>query len=160
MIKDCTELLDKLAQIIDADIPEDTVMIGIRTGGIWVAEAINQRLDNPLPLGELSISFYRDDFTRIGLHPNVAASDIQFEIEGKTVILVDDVLYTGRTIRAALNELFDFGRPAKVLLAVLIERNGQELPIKADFIGTQMQLNDSQYIKLRGPEPIAYEIKA
>lgn len=159
MTQDCTALLDQLASIIDADLPDDAVMVGIRTGGVWVAEAINQRLNAPLPLGELNISFYRDDFTQIGLHPNVSASNIPFDIEGKTVILVDDVLFTGRTIRAALNELFDFGRPAKVLLAVLIERNGQELPIKADFVGTQMQLNDEQYIKLRGPNPIAYEIK-
>ncbi len=158
MTQDCTVLLDQLARDIQHDIGDDAVMVGIRTGGAWVAQALNERLSTPLPLGELNINFYRDDFTRIGLHPNVAASDIAFDIEGKTVVLVDDVLYSGRTIKAALNELFDFGRPAKVLLAVLIQRNGQELPIQANYVGEQMQLNDAQYITIRGPEPITYEI--
>ena len=159
MTQNCTHLLDQLAKDIQADIDTDAVMVGIRTGGVWVAQALNNRLEKPLPLGELNISFYRDDFTRIGLHPNVAASDIAFDIEGKTVILVDDVLYSGRTIKAALNELFDFGRPAKVLLAVLVQRDGQELPIQANYVGQQMQLSDAQYITIRGPEPITYEIR-
>lgn len=159
MTQDCTALLDQLANDIQSDIDSNTVMVGIRTGGAWVAQALNERLSTPLPLGELNISFYRDDFTRIGLHPNVAASDISFDIEGKTVVLVDDVLYSGRTIKAALNELFDFGRPAKVLLAVLIQRDGQELPIQPNYVGEQMQLNEAQYITIRGPEPITYEIQ-
>ena len=89
----------------------------------------------------------------------MAASDIAFDIEGKTVVLVDDVLYSGRTIKAALHELFDFGRPAKVLLAVLVQRDGQELPIQPNYVGQQMQLNSAQYITIRGPEPITYEIQ-
>ena len=159
MTQNCTHLLDQLAKDIQNDIDATAVMVGIHTGGVWVAQALNKRLETPLPFGELNISFYRDDFTRIGLHPNVAASDISFDIEGKTVVLVDDVLYSGRTIKAALHELFDFGRPAKVLLAVLIQRDGQELPIQANYVGEQMQLNSAQYITIHGPEPITYEIQ-
>lgn len=137
---------------------DDAVLVGIHTGGVWVANAINEQLKTPLPMGTLNISFYRDDFTQIGVHPNVGASDIPFNIENKTVILVDDVLYTGRTVRAALNELFDFGRPSNVLLAVLIERDGQELPIKANFVGEHVTLGADQYIQV-SESPIDYTVK-
>jgi len=99
--------------------------------------------------GELNISFYRDDFSRIGLHPQVGASNIPFDVEGQIIILVDDVLYSGRTIRAAMNEIFDFGRPEKIILASLVERSGRELPINANVIGKSMDLADSHQIKLR-----------
>ena len=130
------------------DALQNTHMIGIRTGGVTVAGALHDRLALPGPLGELNISFYRDDFSSIGLHPVVGASDIPFEVEGSHIILVDDVLSTGRTIRAALNEIFDFGRPARVTLAVLVERDGHELPIRADVAGHTMTLPAGQQIKL------------
>lgn len=129
-------------------------MIGIRTGGVTVAKALHERLDLPGPMGELNISFYRDDFSSIGLHPVVGASEIPFDIEGSQIILVDDVLSTGRTIRAALNEIFDFGRPARVILAVLVEREGHELPIRADVAGHTMELPVGQQIKL---DPVTME---
>ena len=96
-----------------------------------------------------NISFYRDDFSRIGLHPQVGASKIPFSVEGEIIILVDDVLYSGRTIRAAMNEIFDYGRPEKIILATLVERSGRELPISANVIGRSMDLPDNQQVKLR-----------
>jgi len=160
-MQNCDTEIATLAKAIQEFDPDNTVLIGIRTGGAWVAEHINRQLSASLPLGILDISFYRDDFTRIGLNPDVQASDISFNIEGKHVVLIDDVLYTGRTIRAALNELFDFGRPDKVTLAVMLERNGQELPIRANIVGKQLTLNESQYIKIHGSNelPIEYEVK-
>ena len=131
-----------------------TTMVGIRTGGVWVAQALHQRLKISEPPGSLNINFYRDDFTRIGMHPQVTPSDLPISIDGRHVILVDDVLYTGRTIRAALNELFDYGRPARVTLVVLVERDGRELPIQADVVGKHLQLEQGQYVKLHGPWPL------
>jgi len=101
-----------------------------------------------IPVGELNISFYRDDFSRIGLHPRVGASNIPYSIDGETIVLVDDVLYSGRTVRAAMNELFDFGRPERIILATLVERNGRELPVCADVVGCKMRLDQNETIKL------------
>lgn len=133
----------------------DPLMIGIHTGGVWVAEHLHQALKIEAPLGSLNITFYRDDYSRIGMHPQVQPSQLPFAIEDRHIILVDDVLHTGRTIRAALNEIFDYGRPASVILAVLIERNGKELPICADVVGQVLNLNLDQHVKLTGPKPLA-----
>ena len=134
-------------------------MIGIHTGGVWIAEKLYQKLQLPEPLGKLNIAFYRDDYSRIGLHPRVIPSSLPFQVEDREIILVDDVLHTGRTIRAALNEIFDFGRPARIVLAVLVARSGRELPISADVIGKSISLNSNEHVKLTGPEPLALEIK-
>lgn len=123
-------------------------MIGIHSGGVRIAEQLHQRLGLSLPLGTLDISFYRDDFTRIGLNPQVKTSSIGFDVEDRTLILVDDVLYSGRTVRAAMNEIFDYGRPGRILLAVLVERDGHELPIRADVRGARMALGPDQQVKL------------
>ncbi|MDG6777207.1 bifunctional pyr operon transcriptional regulator/uracil phosphoribosyltransferase PyrR [Thiomicrorhabdus sp. zzn3] len=132
-------------------------MIGIRTGGEWVAQALHQQLQLTDPLGVIDISFYRDDFSKIGLNPAVKPSDIPWEIDDQHIILVDDVLFTGRTIRAALNEIFDFGRPASVTLVTLLDRRGcRELPIQADAVG--MQLECSQTLKVSGPDPLTVSI--
>ena len=131
---------------------ESPLMIGIHTGGVWVAEQLHERLQLTEPLGSLDISFYRDDFTRIGLHPEVKPSKLPSNVEDRHIILIDDVLHTGRTIRAALNEIFDYGRPASISLAVLVERDGRELPIEASVVGLHVQLTESQHIKLEGPE--------
>lgn len=138
---------------------DDVVMIGIHTGGVWVAERLHKLMDLPTPLGELNIAFYRDDFTRIGLHPHVKPSKLTSDIEHKHIILVDDVLHTGRTIRAAFNEIFDYGRPASISLAVLVERSGRELPIQPDVIGCALCLDAEQNVKLCGPEPLSLEIR-
>jgi len=162
MIKSLDELLSKLADELTARIEagalHDPVMVGIHTGGVWVAERLHNALKLSNPLGKLNIAFYRDDFTTIGLHPQVSPSSLPFEIEGRDVILVDDVLLTGRTIRAALNELFDYGRPRRVLLAVLFERGGRELPIQPDICGQHLDLAANQQIKLAGPTPLAANI--
>lgn len=155
---DADALLEQLATGLGAWLADcrrpDPLMVGIHTGGAWIAERLHARLGFTEPLGRLDISFYRDDFTRIGMHPQVRPSQLPFEIDGRHLILVDDVLYTGRTVRAALNELFDYGRPASVALAVLIDRGGRELPIAADVVGTTLALPPERHVKLSGPEPL------
>ncbi len=136
---------------------EDPAMIGIHTGGVWVARQLYEKLGINEPLGSLDISFYRDDFTRIGMNPVVQPSKLPFTIDNRHIILVDDVLHTGRTIRAALNELFDYGRPASILLATLVERDGRELPIQANVVGIHVQLDKDEHIKLLGPDPLELE---
>lgn len=138
----------------------DAGMIGIHTGGVWVAERLHKQLGISDPLGLLDISFYRDDFTRIGMNPQVKPSQLPFNVDDRHIILVDDVLYTGRTIRAALNEIFDYGRPASVTLAVLVDRGGRELPIEANVTGIHLDLEPGQNIKLRGPDPLELIIAA
>ncbi len=133
-------------------------IIGIHTGGVWVAQELKRQLGIAEPLGELDISFYRDDFTRIGMNPQVKPSRIPFEVEDRHIVLVDDVIQSGRTIRAAMNEIFDFGRPASILLATLIERSGRELPIQPDVSGLQPPLADEEHIRLEGPDPLELRI--
>lgn len=152
-------MADDLRLRLDARGIHDPLMIGIHTGGVWVAERLHTLLGLHQPLGTLDISFYRDDFTRIGLHPQVKTSNLPVTVEDRHIILVDDVLHTGRTIRAALNEIFDYGRPASVMLAVLVDRPGRELPIAADVIGLSKDLEPDQQLKLSGPEPLHLEIQ-
>jgi len=150
-------LLDKMTrdlQNLTAQEQNEVVMIGIHTGGAWVAHQLHQRLNIQNELGSLDISFYRDDFTQKGLHPQIKSSTLG-DIEGKTLILVDDVIMSGRTIRAAMNELFDYGRPAKIILACLLDTGRRELPIQADVVGEKITLAEDQRIKLSGPEPLA-----
>ena len=120
-------------------------LVGIHSGGTWIAERLHRDLGLPDRAGAIDISFYRDDFDRIGLHGQVKPTDIGFDVAGADIVLVDDVLYTGRTLRGALNVLFDYGRPARVDLAVLIDRqtpdgDGRELPIAARFAGARLVL--------------------
>lgn len=151
-------LLDRVASELRARLSErhiaEPVMIGIHTGGAWVAERLHQALGLKTELGKLDISFYRDDFTRIGMNPQVRPSHLPFSVDNQHIVLVDDVMYTGRTIRAALNEIFDYGRPSSVMLAVLVDRNGRELPIQPDIVGEWVDLTPTQHIKLKGPEPL------
>ena len=162
-MKDIEQLLDKMASELRARLAArqavNPLMIGIHSGGVWVAERLHALMDMKEPLGQLDISFYRDDFTRIGLNPSVRPSQLPFTVDGRHIILVDDVLYTGRTIRAALNEIFDYGRPDSVTLAVLVDRGGRELPIQADVVGTSMSLSAHEHVKLSGPEPLQLIIK-
>jgi pyrimidine operon attenuation protein/uracil phosphoribosyltransferase len=140
-------------------LTQKPIMIGIHTGGVWIAQRLHALLSLADPLGTLDISFYRDDFSRLGMNPQVKTSNLPVNVENRHVILVDDVLHTGRTIRAALNEIFDYGRPASVTLAVLIHRDGRELPIEAQVVGHHLQLKKNQHIKLLGPEPLRLEIQ-
>ena len=150
-------MADELQQQISIDA--QTVMVGIHTGGVWVAEVLHNLLAIQEPLGALDISFYRDDFTRIGMNPQVKPSQLPFSLEGRHIILVDDVLHTGRTIRAAMNELFDYGRPASISLAVLVERGGRELPVEAQVTGVKIKLAQNEHVKLSGPEPLTLEVR-
>jgi pyrimidine operon attenuation protein/uracil phosphoribosyltransferase len=134
------------------------VLVGIRTGGVWVARALAAQMGHPGPVGELDIAFYRDDFSRLGLHPEVRPSRLHGDLKDRHVVLVDDILWTGRTVRAAMNELFEYGRPASVSLAVLVVRDGHELPIAADAAGICLDLGPGQHLKLRGPEPLRLEL--
>ncbi len=151
-------LLDSMYQAIKFKTEQfdknDIVIVGIHTGGFWIAEQLYKKLDLSTPLGSLNISFYRDDFTKIGLHPEVKPSNLPAGVDDKHIILVDDVLFTGRTVRAALNEIFDYGRPASVTLAVLVDRGGRELPVYAEIVGQKVLLQADEKIKLCGPEPL------
>jgi pyrimidine operon attenuation protein/uracil phosphoribosyltransferase len=152
-LPDAELLLASLTDRMRPAVGPNTGLVGIHTGGVWLAERLHQALDLKLPLGTLDVSFYRDDFNKKGLRRNVKSSDIPFDIDGCDVIIVDDVLYTGRTIRAALNELFDYGRPARIRLAALVDRGGRELPISADFIGADVTVAPGESIELtRDPQ--------
>ena len=150
-------LIEKLTQALTpyfSNPESQPVIVGIETGGAWIAEQIQQRIAPGAELGRLNISFYRDDYTRIGLHPTVKPSSLPTAIDDQTIILVDDVLQSGRTVRAAMNELFDYGRPSKILLAILIDRGEREIPVQADFVGATLQLDPGSHIKLEGPEAL------
>jgi len=147
-----SEMTIQLSQIVEEKSIEAPVMIGIHSAGVLVAERLHENLQIKEALGKLNITFYRDDFSRIGLHPQIKPSEIPFNLENKHIILVDDVLYTGRTIRAAMNELFDYGRPASITLAVLIDRGNRELPVEANVVGFQQTLSPESYFKLSQEE--------
>lgn len=160
---DINRLLANLERSLKKEIEvrnlKDPIMIGIHTGGTWIAEKLHPRIGLKDPVGVLNISFYRDDFSQIGMHPQVKPSQLPVVVEKRDVLLIDDVLYTGRTIRAALNEIFDYGRPTQVVLAVLIDRNGRQIPIQADCAGAKIVLESAQRIKLTGPDPLKLVIR-
>lgn len=147
-LPDAEALVTALAAMIKADIMPDTALVGIHTGGVWLAERLQTMLGVTTPLGILDVTFYRDDFDERGLHRDAKRSTIPFDVAGKDIVLVDDVLYTGRTIRAAMNELFDYGRPARIRLAVLVDRQSRELPIGAQFVGMTLQVPDGEMLVL------------
>jgi pyrimidine operon attenuation protein/uracil phosphoribosyltransferase len=124
-------------------------LVGVHTGGVWLAERLRKDLNVAAEVGVLDVSFYRDDFAQGGLNPGVRPSRIPFEMAGCHVVLVDDVLYTGRTVRAAMNELFDYGRPARIDLAVLIDRGGRELPIAPSVVGRTIEVPDEISVVLQ-----------
>jgi pyrimidine operon attenuation protein/uracil phosphoribosyltransferase len=128
--------------------PAVTALVGIHTGGVWVAERLHAALGLKIPPGSIDVSFHRDDYHQRGLHANARASQIPFDVEAAHIVIVDDVLYTGRTIRAAMNELFDYGRPARVDLAVLSDRGGRELPVAPTWCPHAMALPAAQMLAL------------
>ena len=147
-LPDAEALVRDLAERMKGSVSADAGIVGIYTGGAWVAERLHRALGVTSPLGTLAVTLHRDDFGRIGLHRESRRSQIPFAVDGREVILVDDVLHTGRTIRAALNELFDFGRPLAVRLAVLADRGGRELPIAADFLGARVEVAGDEELVL------------
>ena len=130
-----------------AGVP-DAAIVGIHSGGAWLAERLAADLGLQQRLGFIDVSFYRDDYAKKGLHPDVKPTQIGFNVDRATILLVDDVLYTGRTTRAAINVLFDYGRPARIMLAALADRGGRELPVAADFVATTVSLAASQSLAL------------
>jgi pyrimidine operon attenuation protein/uracil phosphoribosyltransferase len=127
---------------------KNVAIVGIHSGGAWLAQMLARDLKLEASLGFIDVSFYRDDFAKKGLHPDVKPTQISFNVDGATIVLVDDVLYTGRTTRAAINVLFDYGRPARIMLAALADRGGRELPVAADFVGTHVKLAAGQSLAL------------
>jgi len=154
----CQELGNRLKALLDEQHIHNPLIIGIRTGGVWVAERLQQQLQLDEAIGVLDISFYRDDFTRHGLHPQVKGSQLPDSIEDRHIILVDDVVMSGRTIRAAMNELFDYGRPASIKLVCLLDIGRRELPIQPDLCGAELELSDGQLVKLSGPQPLTLSL--
>jgi pyrimidine operon attenuation protein/uracil phosphoribosyltransferase len=151
-LPDAEDLLARLTERMRASVTPDTALIGIHTGGVWLAQRLHKALGLRQPLGTIDVSFYRDDYGSRGLHPKVRPSDIPFEVTDADIVLVDDVLHTGRTIRAAMNELFDYGRPQSIRLAALIDRGGRQLPIAAQFVGAEVSVADGEQIELRKNE--------
>jgi len=145
---DAEALCRQLAEQIRPHVGPATALVGIYTGGLWLAERLHAELGIAQPLGAIDVSFYRDDYASKGLHASPKKTEIPFDVDGAHVILVDDVLYTGRTTRAALNELFDFGRPARVELAVLVDRGGRELPVAATYGTWDVALGAGQSLVL------------
>lgn len=147
-LPDPEQLVRAMAEQMRGNISADAALVGIFTGGAWVAERLHRALSLPTPLGLLAVTLHRDDFGRIGLHRESRRSQIPFPVDARELILVDDVLHTGRTIRAALNELFDFGRPRAVRLAALVDRGGRELPLAPDFLGAKVEVADDEDLVL------------
>jgi pyrimidine operon attenuation protein/uracil phosphoribosyltransferase len=153
-----------LADHVAARGARPTRVVGIHSGGTWVGERLHDELGLPGRAGALDISFYRDDFNRIGLHGQVKPTDLDFDVDGADILLVDDVLYSGRTIRGALNVLFDFGRPARVDLAVLIDRetpegDARELPFAARWSGARLSLpREREFVLSRDAGRFAFSV--
>jgi pyrimidine operon attenuation protein / uracil phosphoribosyltransferase len=131
----------------------ELAVVGIRRGGVHLAQRLRKQIAAVAgvepPMGTLDIALYRDDLSELAVAPVVGPTDIRFPVTGKTIVLVDDVLYTGRTVRAALDELVDFGRPRRVLRAVLVDRGGRELPIAADVVGVKLEVPDREQVEVR-----------
>lgn len=151
-LPDPEALLASLTEAMRPTVGAQCALVGIHSGGVWVAQRLHAALAPAAPLGTLDANFYRDDFGRRGLKPGVRPTELPFEVAGADVVLVDDVLFTGRTIRAALNVLFDYGRPARVRLAALVDRGGRELPVAADWIGGRLEVPaDRMVVVEQGP---------
>jgi pyrimidine operon attenuation protein/uracil phosphoribosyltransferase len=144
------EILEKTANL------DQLAFIGIRRRGVPLAQRLAKKIEalenRKVPVGILDINLYRDDLTTVDVKPVVSATDIQFSVQGKDIVLMDDVLYTGRTIRAALDALFDHGRPSRVRLLVLIDRGHRELPIEASFVGRVVQTSSMEIIEVKFQE--------
>jgi len=144
--KMCQEIITKKKNL------NQLAVVGIKTKGEFIAKRlinkIEQTIDHPINKGTLDITLYRDDFDTLG-NLSVGETDLLFNVEGKRIILVDDVLYTGRTIRSAIDQIVDFGRPAEIELAVLVDRGGRELPICGNYVGEKILINHDEYIQVQ-----------
>ena len=138
VLPDAEALFADLKAQMASSIAFDAKLVGVFSGGAWLADRLKAELDGEHEVGYIDVSFYRDDLSTSGLKSNVRSTQIPFSVEGAHIVIVDDVLFTGRSIRAAVNTLFDYGRPASVQLAVLVDRGGRELPIAADYVGVPL----------------------
>jgi pyrimidine operon attenuation protein/uracil phosphoribosyltransferase len=139
-LPDAEQTLHALAARMRGSVARDAAFVGIYSGGAWLAQRLARDLPGDHPLGFIDVSFYRDDYATTGLKGGTKRSELPFDVGGSTIVLIDDVLFTGRSVRAAINELFDFGRPAHIQLAVLLDRGGRELPIQADYVGATVSV--------------------
>lgn len=152
-LPDAEALLTILAQKLEPLLQKNTALVGIHSGGVWLMQRLLTLLDNTISKheiehGTLDVSFYRDDYAKRGLKAETRPSQIPFDVENKHIILIDDVFYTGRTTRAAMNELFDYGRPASISLVALVNRGGRELPIAPQVVAADLPLDASQHLQL------------
>ena len=142
------DLLAEITAKIQAQLQPNTALVGIHSGGVWLMQRILKNIKQDLPFGTLDAALYRDDYAQRGLKAEPKPSNIAFDVTDKHIILIDDIFYTGRTTRAAMNELFDYGRPASITLAVLINRGGAELPISPNIVGADVSLSPNQDLQL------------
>ncbi len=147
-LPDPETLLAEITAKIQAQLQPNTALVGIHSGGVWLMNRILDSIKQDIPHGMLDAAFYRDDYAQRGLKTEPKPSNIAFDVTDKHIILIDDIFYTGRTTRAAMNELFDYGRPASIQLAVLINRGGGELPITPDIVGAEILLKPNQNLQL------------
>ena len=148
-LPDAELLLPRLAAELREHVTPSAAMIGLYTGGAWLAERLHPMLDLKDPLGLMDIAFYRDDYHKEGLKHDPKRTRIPFDVDGRDLLLVDDVLYTGRTVRAAMNELFDYGRPRSISLVILADRGGRQLPICAQHCGSVVQVPEGMRLRLK-----------
>ena len=148
-LPDAEQLCARLVDELKPRIGPKTAMVGIHTGGAWVAERLHAQLGIAVPLGLMDIAFYRDDYHAQGLHHDPKRTRIAFDVNGRDLLLVDDVLFTGRTVRAAMNELFDYGRPSSIALVVLVDRGGRQLPVCAQHCGATVEVPQGMRLRLR-----------
>jgi len=151
-LPDAEKLCAQLVAELKPRIGPKTAMVGLYTGGAWLAERLHPMLGLKNPLGLMDIAFYRDDYAARGLKHDPKRTKIPFDVNGAEILLVDDILYSGRTVRAAMNELFDYGRPASIALVVLADRSGRQLPICAQHIGARVEVPAGQRLRLNREE--------
>lgn len=151
-LPEAEQLCEALVRELTPLVGPKTAMVGLYTGGAWLAERLHRQLAIPQALGLMDIAFYRDDYTARGLKHDPKRTKIPFDVNGAEILLVDDVLYSGRTVRAAMNELFDYGRPESIRLVVLADRGGRQLPICAQHCGAKLELPAGQRLTLRRGE--------
>jgi pyrimidine operon attenuation protein/uracil phosphoribosyltransferase len=151
-LPDAEKLCEQLAAELRPRVGPKTAMIGLYTGGAWLAERLHPLLKLKDPLGLMDIAFYRDDYAARGLKHDPKRTKIPFDVSGRELLLVDDVLYTGRTIRAAMNELFDYGRPESIALVVLADRGGRQLPVCAQYCGAKLEVPAGKRLRLKRAE--------
>jgi pyrimidine operon attenuation protein/uracil phosphoribosyltransferase len=148
-LPDAEKVCLDLVRELKPRIGPKTAMVGLHTGGVWLAERLHKELNIEKPLGLMDIAFYRDDYAARGLKHDPKRTKIPFDVNGAELLLVDDVLYSGRTVRAAMNELFDYGRPASIALVVLADRGGRQLPICAQHVGAQVDVPGGMRLRLK-----------